>query len=103
VTSIDREPGRTFARLEAQPLAALGRGRGVPLIDTPQPVEPPDEGATEPVEAALGAEPAPDGATPDGVTSDAEQAAGSTEPEAPVTEAPPDSEPDSAETAEEQP
>jgi rod shape-determining protein MreC len=103
VTSIDREPGRTFARLEAQPLAALDRGREVLLIDTPQPVEPPDEGATEPVEAALGAEPAPDGATPDGVTSDAEQAAGSTEPEAPVTEAPPDSEPDSAETAEEQP
>ena len=32
VTTIDREPGQTFARVEAAPLAALDRGREVLLI-----------------------------------------------------------------------
>jgi len=32
VTAIDREPGQTFARVEAAPLAALDRGREVLLI-----------------------------------------------------------------------
>jgi rod shape-determining protein MreC len=41
VTSIDREKGQTFARVEAAPLAALDRGREVLLISTPQPpIEP---------------------------------------------------------------
>jgi rod shape-determining protein MreC len=60
VTTIDREPGRTFARVEAAPLAALDRGREVLLIRSimreasapapagpddavPSPAEPPDE------------------------------------------------------------
>ncbi len=43
VTSIDREPGRTFARIEAAPLAALDRGLEVLLISTPRPAQTPDE------------------------------------------------------------
>ena len=37
VTSIDREEGQTFARVEAAPLAALDRGREVLLISVPEP------------------------------------------------------------------
>ena len=36
VTVIDREEGRTFARVEATPLAALDRGREVLLISLPE-------------------------------------------------------------------
>jgi rod shape-determining protein MreC len=36
VTAIDREEGRTFARVEASPLAALDRGREVLLIGLPE-------------------------------------------------------------------
>lgn len=36
VTLIDREEGRTFARVEASPLAALDRGREVLLISVPE-------------------------------------------------------------------
>jgi rod shape-determining protein MreC len=43
VTAIDREPGRTFARVGAAPLAALDRGLEVLLISTPRPAEPPSE------------------------------------------------------------
>lgn len=40
VTSIDREEGQTFARVEAAPMAALDRGREVLLISVPEaPVE----------------------------------------------------------------
>ena len=53
VTSIDREPGRTFARVEATPLAALDRGREVLLIRSivreaaaPAPGGPEDAGAS---------------------------------------------------------
>lgn len=38
VTVIDREEGRTFARVEATPLAALDRGREVLLISLPEDV-----------------------------------------------------------------
>ena len=38
VTAINREEGKTFALVEASPLAALGRGREVLLIVTPPPV-----------------------------------------------------------------
>ena len=37
VTFIDREPGRTFAQVEAAPLAALDRGLEVLLISAPTP------------------------------------------------------------------
>jgi len=40
VTGIDREPGRSFAQVEARPLAALDRGREVLLISAPQPAAP---------------------------------------------------------------
>ena len=35
ISRIDREEGRTFARVEARPLAALDRGREVLLIESP--------------------------------------------------------------------
>ena len=51
VTAVDRAEGRTFARVEAAPLAALDRGGEVLLISVPDDPEPsgvPDEmGATE--------------------------------------------------------
>jgi rod shape-determining protein MreC len=40
VSSIDREEGQTFARVEARPLAALDRGREVLLISSPPEQEP---------------------------------------------------------------
>jgi rod shape-determining protein MreC len=40
VTSVDREEGRTFARVEAAPLAALDRGGEVLLISIPENPEP---------------------------------------------------------------
>jgi rod shape-determining protein MreC len=43
VTVIDREEGRTFARVEATPLAALDRGREVLLISLPQGLAEADE------------------------------------------------------------
>jgi rod shape-determining protein MreC len=43
VTVIDREEGRTFARVEATPLAALDRGREVLLISLPEDVGEPEE------------------------------------------------------------
>ena len=88
VTSINREPGRTFASVEARPSAALDRGREVLLIDTPQPAGPPDEAApaeaTEPGPAetpptaadppadpaAPEAEESPEGTMPDHTASD---------------------------------
>jgi rod shape-determining protein MreC len=45
VTLIDREEGRTFARVEATPLAALDRGREVLLISLPQEVGEPEDSA----------------------------------------------------------
>lgn len=42
VTAIDREEGRTFARVEATPLAALDRGREVLLISLPEAEDGPD-------------------------------------------------------------
>jgi rod shape-determining protein MreC len=63
VTFIDREPGRTFAQVEATPLAALDRGLEVLLISTPIPAESPelpagDDSATEVEEAGTGEAPA---------------------------------------------
>jgi len=43
VTVIDREEGRTFARVEATPLAALDRGREVLLIRLPEEEGEPEE------------------------------------------------------------
>jgi cell shape-determining protein MreC len=43
VTVIDREEGRTFARVEATPLAALDRGREVLLISLPEGLADADE------------------------------------------------------------
>jgi len=43
VTAIDREEGRTFAQVEARPLAALDRGREVLLIDLPEPMPEPEQ------------------------------------------------------------
>jgi rod shape-determining protein MreC len=63
VTSIDRGPGRSFARVEARPLAALDRGREVLLISTPRPVAAPDDGSQAPdgltAEGEAGSEPTP--------------------------------------------
>ncbi|MEJ2384555.1 MAG: rod shape-determining protein MreC [Xanthomonadales bacterium] len=53
VRTIDREPGRTFARVEAAPLAALDRGREVLLIRSN--VRPPVPPAPEASEAPDGA------------------------------------------------
>lgn len=51
VTSIDREEGLTFARVEAAPLAALDRGREVLLISVPEtPEQSGPELAVEPAE-----------------------------------------------------
>ena len=47
VSGIDREEGLTFAQVQAQPLAALDRGREVLLISTPEPEPVPE---SEPVE-----------------------------------------------------
>lgn len=47
VSGINREEGLTFAQVQAQPLAALDRGREVLLISTPEPEPVP---APEPVE-----------------------------------------------------
>ena len=56
VTRIDREEGQTFARVQAEPLAALDRGREVLLISTrpavPAAAPEPDE-TGEPEEAAV--------------------------------------------------
>lgn len=61
VTAVDRAEGRTFARVEAAPLAALDRGGEVLLIsvpDEPEPSEAPEEtGATaglDPIEEVSG-------------------------------------------------
>jgi len=58
VTLIDREEGRTFARVEAAPLAALDRGREVLLISVPKqpeiPLEPEPEAAGSEREQAVG-------------------------------------------------
>ncbi len=43
VSGINREEGLTFAQVQAQPLAALDRGREVLLISTPEPDVTPDE------------------------------------------------------------
>ena len=53
VASIGREPGQTFARIEAAPLAALDRGLEVLLISTPRPAEVPGEIAAGPVAEAV--------------------------------------------------
>lgn len=58
VTVIDREEGKTFAQIEASPLAALGRGREVLLIVTP-PAEPELELAPE-LEQEPESEPGPE-------------------------------------------
>lgn len=51
VSGINREEGLTFAQVQAQPLAALDRGREVLLISTPRPDPEPDpEQEPEPVE-----------------------------------------------------
>ena len=97
VASIDREPGQTFARIEAAPLAALDRGLEVLLISTPRPAEAPGEipagPEAEAVDAAAGqagpvaeSEPQPD--APE-------------QPDAPPAEDPPagDGQPDAAEGA----
>ena len=47
VSGINREEGLTFAQVQAQPLAALDRGREVLLISTPEPEPVPE---SEPVE-----------------------------------------------------
>lgn len=62
VTSIDREAGLTFARVEAAPLAALDRGREVLLIETP-------DSPTFPEAEAPDAD-APDAQAPDAPASD---------------------------------
>jgi rod shape-determining protein MreC len=72
VTTIDREPGATFARVEAMPLAALDRGREVLLIRTREPGAGP-AGADE-----TGAPPEPETPAAEAVES---------------TETPPDAEP----------
>lgn len=84
VTSIDREPGRTFARVEARPSAALDRGREVLLVDTPQPAGPPDETRPDQEEGAADKGPEPDQATPAGE----EPAADPPGPDAPAAGAP---------------
>ena len=58
VSGIDREEGLTFAQVQAQPLAALDRGREVLLISTPEPelVPAPEPAGDEPA----GDEPAED-------------------------------------------
>ena len=52
VSGIDREEGLTFAQVQAQPLAALDRGREVLLISTPEPelVPAPEPAGDEPAE-----------------------------------------------------
>jgi rod shape-determining protein MreC len=78
VTTIDREPGRTFARVEAEPLAALDRGREVLLIrarasSNGEPAPPADAADAMPDEspAPAGDAPAPDAAGPDRAPEDA--------------------------------
>ena len=50
VSGINREEGLTFAQVQAQPLAALDRGREVLLISTPEPVPAPEPVEDEPAE-----------------------------------------------------
>jgi len=52
VSGIDREEGLTFAQVQAQPLAALDRGREVLLISTPEPelAPAPEPAGDEPAE-----------------------------------------------------
>lgn len=65
VTEIDRDAGQTFARVQAQPLAALDRGREVLLIRPRPPLEVPDL-LELPAEDDFGeAEPADEGSASD--------------------------------------
>jgi len=57
VTTIDREEGKTFAQVEASPLAALGRGREVLLIVTPPPEPKPKSKPESEPEMEPGVEP----------------------------------------------
>ncbi len=52
VTRIDRQEGQTFVLVEAQPLAALDRGREVLLISATEPAESGEEAAGPPAEPA---------------------------------------------------
>ena len=52
VSAIDREEGRTFVQVEAEPLAALDRGREVLLIRVPPPAIPEVTDETMPLENA---------------------------------------------------
>jgi rod shape-determining protein MreC len=85
VTTIDREPGRTFARIAAAPLAALDRGLEVLLISTPRPAEAPGEIPAGPDADAVDAE-----AGRNGAESEPEPPLNaSEEPAAPPAESPP--------------
>jgi len=77
VTSIDREKGQTFARVEAAPLAALDRGREVLLISTPQPPMEPEADPETPVEPPGQPEPGDGTVTP----ADGQPGAGEAAPE----------------------
>jgi rod shape-determining protein MreC len=52
VSGINREEGLTFAQVQAQPLAALDRGREVLLISTLEPDATPEEVEATPEEPA---------------------------------------------------
>lgn len=54
VTSIDREEGQTFAQIQAEPLAALDRGREVLLIDRPGSPPPGEHSGEAPAGAGEG-------------------------------------------------
>jgi rod shape-determining protein MreC len=94
VTSIDREAGLTFARVEAAPLAALDRGREVLLIETPEIPEKPATPDAEAPEAETAEHETPDSgmaedtpAPPDGAAEATDEAADEPgDPAAPTTE-----------------
>ena len=66
VSTIDREEGRTFVHVEAEPLAALDRGREVLLIRVPQQGSPDEPGGTVPAGDAPGDDQEQGVATADG-------------------------------------
>jgi rod shape-determining protein MreC len=75
VSAIDREEGRTFVHVEAEPLAALDRGREVLLIRVLQQAGPPDPAAADP--AAETAEPDEEGSVATAENEPAEDEGGS--------------------------
>ena len=56
VSAIDREEGRTFVHVEAEPLAALDRGREVLLIRVLQQEDPADSAVSDPTAETAGAD-----------------------------------------------